>query len=157
MLKRLVNLPFRVLGRAARAVQDREEQARSARYGDGAETAPRAGDDNIPELDVPAEFDEGRLGTTAAELRERLAGGGAVEFVDVRDTPGGELPPGTEHIPQATLGIQLAELPPAGQPIVVVAADDDTARRTARFLRWRGIEDADFLVGGAAAWTSSGR
>lgn len=155
MLKRLVNLPFRVLGKAARAVQDREEQARAARYGDGAETAPRAGDDNIPELEVPAEFETGPLGARAVDLRDRLARGGTVEFVDVRDAPGSELPPGTEHIPMATLGIQLAELPPAGQPIIVIAADDDTARRTVRFLRWRGIEDADFLVGGAAAWSSS--
>lgn len=155
MLKRLVNLPFRVLGKAARAVQHREEQSRSARYGDGDETAPRAGDANIPELDVPAEFDSGTLGTTADTLRARLARGGDVEFVDVRDAAGGELPPGTEHLPLATLGIQLAELPPAGQPIIVVANDDETARRTARFLRWRGIEDADFLIGGGAAWAES--
>jgi len=153
MLKRIVNLPFRVLGRAARAVQDREEHARQARYGDGTETAPRAGDHNIPELDVPAEFDSGSLGTDASVLRARLASGGRVEFVDVRPTAGTELPTGTEHIPLATLGIQLAELPPAGQPIIVVAADDETARRTARFLRWRGIEDADFLIGGGRAWT----
>jgi rhodanese-related sulfurtransferase len=155
MLKRLVNLPFRVLGKAARAVQDREEHARQARYGDGADTAPQAGDANIPELEVPADFEAGALGARAADLRARIAGGGAVEFVDVRPQPGSELPPGTEHIPLDTLGIQLAELPPAGQPIIVVGADDETARRTARFLRWRGIEDADFLVGGGPAWAAS--
>jgi len=155
MLKRIVNLPFRVLGRAARAVQDREEHARQARYGDGADTTPQAGDDNIPELDVPAGFESGPLGTDAGTLRARLASGRRVEFVDVRPTAGTELPSGTEHLPLATLGIQLAELPPAGQPIIVVAADDETARRTARFLRWRGIEDADFLIGGGRAWAES--
>lgn len=157
MLKRLVNLPFRVLGKAARAVQERDEQAREARYGDGAETTPRAGDSNIPELVVPPGFEAGPLGARAADLRSRLADGRTVAFVDVRPTPQPGLPPDTEHLPLATLGIQLAELPPAGQPIIVVAADDDTARRTARFLRWRGIEDADYLVGGAAAWAASAR
>ncbi|MEC7948941.1 MAG: hypothetical protein VX265_15335 [Myxococcota bacterium] len=157
MLKRIVNLPFRVLGKAARAVQDREEQARAARYGTGSETAPRAGDDNIPELDVPADFEAGALGVRAADLRSRLARGQKVEFVDVRRNPGSDLPEGTEHVPLATLGIQLAELPPAGQPIIVVADDEDTAIRTARFLRFRGIEDADYLVGGGEAWSQSAR
>lgn len=155
MLKRIVNLPFRVLGRAARAVQDREEHARQARYGDGTETSPQAGDDNIPDMDVPGDFEAGPLGVTAKALRQRLSAGGAVEFVDVRSTAGQELPAGTEHIPLATLGIQLAELPPAGQPIIVVAADDEIGRRTARFLRWRGIEDADFLIGGGPQWSAS--
>ena len=44
--------------------------------------------------------------------------------------------PGSQHLPMATLGIDLADLPAAGHPIVVYCDDGTVSRRADRFLRF---------------------
>jgi rhodanese-related sulfurtransferase len=157
MLKRLVNLPFKVLGRAARAVQARDEAARAAEHGSAADAAavgaPMA---NVPEVEVPEDFDPGAYSVDPRRLVARYAAGDPVEFVDVSPTRPRRTLPGALHVPVDTLGIDLAELPPAGQPIVIVATDRADAERATRFLRWRGIDDAVTPTGGLAAWEAAG-
>jgi rhodanese-related sulfurtransferase len=170
MIRRLVNLPFKVLGRAARAVQAREAAAAprsdgATASGAGSEGAnpghdPSRGRDNIPQLDTPEDFDAGDMRVNAADVVADLQAGRTLAFVDLRDpTSSGALTAGiplAQRIPLATLGIQLAELPPAGHPVIVYDEAGQEATDAVRFLRWRGIDDAVCLDGGLVAWRAAG-
>jgi rhodanese-related sulfurtransferase len=159
MLKSLVNLPFRVIGKAARAVQDRNDTRLKEQHGSGQD-----GDDfddlaNIPDFDTPEDFLVQPPTLDAAAVRAALRGQAGWALIDLR-TPSawrrGALP-GAENQPIATLGIRLAELPPADVRIVVYCEDGgELSRAAVRFLRFRGIEDAHMLAGGVAAWRAAG-
>lgn len=156
MIKTVANLPFRVLGRAARAVQDREKRKRAerehSRPDPDAET--RSANDNIPGFDVPDDWDAGDFGRKARVVKGWLTTDQTVHFVDVREKRTLAIP-GAQHIPLDKLGIELADLPPAGHPIVVYCGDGTASERATRFLRFRGIEDAVVLTGGLSAWQSA--
>lgn len=156
MIKRAANLPFRVLGRVARAVQDREKRKRAER---DATRPPQKDDDsssseNIPGFDVPDDWEAPDLPRKARVVKGWLEKGDTVHFVDVRAKRTLAIP-AAQHIPLERLGIELADLPPAGHPIVVYCGDGVTSARAARFLRFRGIEDAVLLQGGLSAWQSA--
>ena len=154
MIRRIVNLPFKVLGKAARAFQDRHDAA--AREA-GASAADPSEDvfTNIPEFDTPDDFATGSTGMSAAAVRAAISGPQPVQLVDVRPTVNQAQAslPGAIHLPLATLGIRLAELPPADVKVVVYgSANEAEVIEATRFLRWRGFEDAWHLEGGLVAW-----
>lgn len=154
MIRRIVNLPFRVLGKAARAFQDREDAAMKAVHA----VAEPAEDDleNVPQFDTPVDFDTGSTGMGIAAVRAAVDGPQPVQFVDVRTAAAYSENglPGALHLPLATLGIRLAELPPANVKVVVYGrANEPEVVEAARFLRWRGFEDAWHLEGGISAWS----
>jgi rhodanese-related sulfurtransferase len=156
MLKRIAHLPFRALGKVARAVQAREAAQRAAHEATrpAREAEARTRTENIPGYDVPDAFEPVDVDRKARELVAELKAGATLRFVDVRAKRTVTIP-GAQHLPLATLGIDLAELPPAGHPIVVYCDDGAASRRAVRFLRFRGIEDAVLLVGGLSAWQSA--
>lgn len=153
MFGKIINLPFRVIGKAARAVQERNDKAMKATHGEGQEGDDWSHLENIPNWDTPADFDPGRFSITAAQLRKEIASGRALTIVDVRTTKEfaeGSMD-GAENLPAATLPIRLAELPP-DEKVVTICNDGKDSRESARFLRFRGIEDSWHLQGGLAAW-----
>lgn len=151
MLKRLVNLPFAVAGKVARAVQDREDARVRARYGETPDPGTVAVHGARP-ADEGAEV--GEVGVEPAQVRAWIADGVPVAFVDVRPAgaPGGI--PGALSMPLDTVGVRVSELPTEG---VVVAVCDDGAQAAAavRFFRARGMEDTWALAGGLRAWRAS--
>jgi rhodanese-related sulfurtransferase len=158
MLRRLINLPFRVLGHAARAVQAREDEQQRAREAAAASPA-EDGHQNIPAFDTPDDFLPDDLGRAASWLRAALDRGEAVVVADLR--PEAEFLraalPGALGLPAATLGIRLSELPPAGVPVLVYDEDGgELARACARFLRFRGLDEVWLLEGGLRAWRQAG-
>ncbi len=156
MIKTVANLPFRVLGRAARAVQDREKRKRAEREQSRPEQGEEASSahDNIPGFDVPDGWDAGDFERKARVVKGWVSKHQTVHFVDVREKRTLAIP-GAQHIPLDKLGIELADLPPAGHPIVVYCGDGIASERATRFLRFRGIEDAVVLTGGLSAWQSA--
>ena len=102
----------------------------------------------------PEDYDPGKTAISVDDLKARQ---GKVFLVDVRhprDVKGGTIP-GAENLPMATLSIRLAELP-ANRKIVVFCDNGKDSKETARFLRFRGIEDCWHLWGGLDAWKQSG-
>ena len=151
MLKRVVNLPFKVLGKAARAVQEREDAARKARH----EESPEEETTHIPKIDVPDDFEVKDLERSVEDV-QALMQGKNFAIVDVRDGTRSAQIPGAQHFPLQVLDIQLAELPPAGNTIIVYCLDGEQSTRAVRFLRFRGIDESFVLAGGFHAWTESG-
>ena len=158
MIRRIVNLPFRVLGKAARKFQDRQDAAMKAAHGTGTEGADFDSLENVPEFDTPDDFATGPTGLDPATVDRQVKGDAPIQLIDIRTEAAhatGALP-GAMNLPLATLGIRLAELPPANVRVVVYDDSGDTeAADAARFLRWRGFEDAWHLEGGLAAWTGT--
>ncbi len=152
MIRRLANLPFRVLTRAARAFQDHQDTA--ARADHPSDESDETESQNIPQFDTPDDFLPEDLAVTADEIRRARQRGVAIEFVDVRTERAQRRSPlpNALHLPLASLGISLAELPPANVRVLVVADRDTDAQVAARFLRWRGFEDCGYIVGGTAAY-----
>jgi rhodanese-related sulfurtransferase len=148
MFGRLVNLPFRVLGTVARAVQEREA-ARAAQ--DAPETAESADAETIS-LDVPADFDPGAIRISGKRC---VSEGGLVVDVGSRSEWLAEHPVGAMHIPAPEIGIRLAELPPSTR-IVMIGRKAAEGEAVVRFLRFRGLDDTWTLRGGLAAWTRAG-
>ena len=159
MIRRIVNLPFRVLGRAARKFQDHQDAAMKEAHGTGTSGDDFESLENIPEFDTPADFDTSSTARTAETVAQELAGDTPVQLIDLRlpASHAAQTLPGAMNLPLATLGIRLAELPPANVRVVVFDdAGDTEAADAARFLRWRGFEDAWHLDGGLAAWLDAG-
>mgnify|MGYP002633217014 CR=1 FL=1 len=159
MLRRLVNLPFKVIGRAARVVQDRSDARMKAEHGTGVEGDDFTDLENVPEFDTPDDFRPSNLALSVVDARAAIDSGRPQVFVDLRlpDAFARGALPKADNLPLATLGIRLAELPPAHVRVVVYCADGgEASQEAARFLRFRGIEDACYLKGGIRGWTASG-
>ena len=159
MIRRIVNLPFRVMGKAAQKFQERQDAAMKAQHGDGTEGTDFASLQNVPEFDTPDDFATGPTRLDAKTVSDALLGGGPIQLIDIRipEAHAAQTLPGAMNLPLATLGIRLAELPPANVRVVVFDDTGDTeASDAARFLRWRGFEDAWHLDGGLAAWLDGG-
>ena len=159
MLKSLVNLPFRVLGRAARAVQRHQDGVILANYGAGKADDPppqRSGAATNTGFDTPPGYDPPELALDAHELEQ--AGGSREPWtlVDLRENPTPKLEVEAQEIPLSELNMRLAELPP--EPALLLFLDDqeERARLAARFVRFRGHEGAHWLRGGIATWRSHG-
>ena len=157
VLSRVLNLPFRVLGKAARAVQQ-AEAARQAARGDVPSAQSSAGTLDRSPLDVPPEVAATTGSLPVAAVLAAQQRGDPLCFVDVRspeEQARGHIP-GSLSMPDETVLIDLAEIPPATRILVVGDRAGRHARRVASFLRYRGLEDCFVLEGGYAAWKGSG-
>lgn len=159
MLGRLINLPFKVLGSVARAVQDRNDAAMKARHGEGeaGDSYDYLADRELADKEVPADYDPGRVDISAAAAIASLKSGEPPFFVDVSPVDQYNLGhvPGAVHMPGGSVEIRLAELPP-DRRVVISCRDGAFSRRVTRFLRFRGLEDTWVLTGGLAAWKKAG-
>lgn len=152
MLKRLVNLPFSVAGRVARAVQEREDARVRAQYGASRDpgeiavspTAPLAEGDAVEDATV-----------SVARALQALAAGEPVTFVDVRPPGSGGGVPGALPLPLEEVGVRVSELPTEGW-VVAYCEDGGRARKAVRFFRARGMDDTFALDGGLGAWRAAG-
>ena len=159
MIRRFVNLPFRVLGRAARKFQDREDAAMKAAHGSGTMGDDFESLEKVPEFDTPPDFATTDTARSADTVAAELSDDTRVQLIDLRlpEAHAAQTLPGAMNLPLSTLGIRLAELPPANVRVVVFDDTGDTAASdAARFRRWRGFEDAWHLDGGLAAWLDAG-
>jgi len=152
MLRTLVNLPFRVIGKAARVVQARQDAAAAA-------SAAARGDERrdvaIPGYDVPTDWPlPANALITRADLARMRAEARPLCLLIVDFAPPRVLPAGADHIPAEELSIRLAELPPEGTRVIVVCQDAAVGREALRFLRYRGNDDTFLLDGGLAAWSA---
>lgn len=159
MIGRLINLPFKVLGRVSRAVQDRNDLAMKAQHGQGEAGDDYSAFDNADRLfeALPADLQFENLDMDPAKVLTSEKRGAPVLLVDVRRPAafkGGHIPDAA-HIPLGALHIRLAELPP-DQRIVVYCDDGRASRDAVMFLRFRGLEDTWVLAGGMAAWRRAG-
>ena len=152
MFKRVVNLPFKVLGKAARAVQMREDGRVRARYEEASASDEEAERVHTPKFDVPDDFQPEDMHRTAGAMQEEMKN---MAFVDVRESNRAEQIPQSQHIPMRTMDIRLAELPPAGTPILIYCQDGEQSLLAVRFLRFRGIEEVWLLEGGLDAWKAA--
>lgn len=159
MIRRIVNLPFKVIGRAARAVQDAQADTDRARAEEmTAASRARGGVGNVPEVSVPDDIDVGDVAMGLQDLDALLASSQDMLFIDVRDETawrGGHIQDAV-HMPLKLLGLELAELP-ALTHFVVVCDDGIDSQLAARFLRFRGLDESWYLEGGLATWRANGR
>ena len=159
MIRRLVNLPFKIIGKAARAVQERQDESDRAKAEEmTAASRARGGMGNLPAVEVPDDFDAGDVAMSLKGLDALLASKKDVLIIDVRTGDGwaaGHIE-GAEHMPLKTLGLDLAELP-ALTNFVVVCEDGIDSRLAAKFLRFRGLDESWHLEGGLATWRANGR
>jgi rhodanese-related sulfurtransferase len=158
VIRNLINLPFKVLGRVSRAVQDRNDSVVQQKYGKGDERVDWESHGNIPVYDMPADYNPGHVLLPAAEAVAWRRSGKEVVFCDVRGKAAYDAGhvTGTEHIPASQLPIRLAELPPEGTRVVVYSDDPQEALMATKFLRFRGLDDAWSLEGGYRAWVKAG-
>lgn len=159
MLGRLINLPFKVIGTVARAVQERNDAAMKAQHGEG-----EAGDSydylaerELADREVPADYDPGKVDISASAALTAFRGEDRPFFVDVSavDAYGRGHIPGAVHMPGGSIEIRLAELPP-DRRVIVSCQDGVFSRRVVRFLRFRGLEDTWVLTGGLPTWKKAG-
>jgi rhodanese-related sulfurtransferase len=147
MIGKVLNLPFKVLGGVARAVQAQEAKKRTQENDQnrGPETPLKQMD-----IQVPDDFDAGPLRYTEPN---------AVHLVDtgciVDATAEGHGIPKSLHIPMRDIGIRIAELPPE-TTILVITDNPSDGDQIVRFLRHRGLDETWSLDGGIEGWRQSG-
>ena len=159
MLDRLINLPFKIIGKAARAVQDRQDAVDRERAEQM--TAASRTRSNSPAVEVPDDFETGDISTSPDGLRAILSQARAGKLnalvIDIRSADAykaGHIP-GSLGMPMETMGLDLAELPPLTK-FITVCDDPERSRLAARFLRHRGFDESVYLAGGVSAWKQSG-
>ncbi len=150
MLRRLVNLPFSLATRAARAYQEREDTRTKARHGVVDDPGKIPLSDRVGNAGDTGAVDPASCRIAVAELRRRLAAGEVFAWVDVRAVAS-DLPAGATHMPLAEANMRVSELP-TDEPVLVVCADGRESARAATFFRERGMEETWWLAGGLAAW-----
>ncbi len=148
MIGRFVNLPFKVLGSVARAVQERE----AARWAKEDTDSRPAEETEFISLEVSADFDPGPIRITAKRAVKEPAWlldvGTDAEWAE-------EHADGATHIPVPEIGIRLAELPPNTR-IIIYDRGGHESEQVVRFLRFRGVDETWSLRGGLAAWSRAG-
>lgn len=149
MFKRLVNLPFAVAGKAARAFQAREDARMAAEFGRAEDPGQVANNTHVlPTAITPP---------GAVQMRVGAVPDRAVHWIDVRDAAERvEWIPGDTHMPMLTANVRVSELPPE-ETVVVYCDDGVRSTQVACFFRDRGMEDTWALEGGLAAWRAAGR
>lgn len=156
MFRRLVNLPFVVASRAARAFQDREDARTREKY-DAAQDPGGLVNSYQPSKvpSVLAPLDPATIRMDAAAVRGAQGQGRNVVIVDVRERRAGESIPGSLHMPLSEVSNRVSEL--SDDQLVVAWSDDEAAATLAvTFFRERGIEDAWVIPGGIARWKAAG-
>jgi rhodanese-related sulfurtransferase len=158
MIRRLVNLPFKIIGRAARVVQDAQAESDRVRAEELTAASRKRGTGNVPVVAVPDDVETGDVSMSLKQLDALRATKSALLIIDVRDQAGWDAGhiEGAQHMPLRTLGLDLAELP-ALTNFIVVCEDGLDSRLAARFLRFRGLDEAWNLAGGLATWRANGR
>jgi len=147
MIGKVLNLPFKVLGGVARAVQAQDAKKRSHAGADGrAENAMTQGID----IRVPDDFDAGPIHLPAATAVTLTDSGCIIDA-----TVAGAGIPNALHIPAGEIGIRIAELPP-DTTIVVITEDTQDSDQIVRFLRHRGLDETWSLDGGLNSWREAG-
>jgi rhodanese-related sulfurtransferase len=148
MLGRFVNLPFKVLGTVARAVQERDK----AQWDKNASDTEQPDKQGRMSLSVPDDFETGPI-----RIRAKRALAGPHFLVDVGTLSEwtSSRPAEALHIPAEEADIRLAELPP-GVPIILIARRSEDSERVVRFLRHRGLDDTWSLHGGLLAFKRAG-
>ncbi|MDP2304847.1 MAG: rhodanese-like domain-containing protein [Pseudomonadota bacterium] len=156
MFRRLVNLPFSVANRAARAFQDREDAKAREKYGATQDPGDVANSFQPSKLPVVlAALDPATIRMDAAAVRGAQGQGRNVVMLDVREQRAGEAIPGSLHMPLSEVSNRVSEL--SDDQLVVAWSDDEGAASLAvTFFRERGIEDAWVLAGGMAGWKAAG-
>jgi rhodanese-related sulfurtransferase len=152
MLKRLLNLPFSVASRAARAYQEREDARAREKYGsvDPGVVPVGSADDRLA---TSTPIDPGAFRMAAHDAVAQV-GARPIAFVDVRATRA-EAIPGSIHMPLAEANIRVSELPT--DKLVLVYCDDgrDSAKAVA-FFREREMDETFWVEGGLKAWKAAG-
>ncbi len=157
MIDRILNMPFKVLGKAARKVQERDAERRRAAGDADQATAVDLGPRRSP-LDTPEDFDPGDVRISAQDLLDAVAAGQDLQIVDVRskdEHARGHLPR-AHAMPGETIVMGLAEIPSDGRIVVYGDRAGRHARRVTLFLRYRGLDDSWYLDGGLPAWQAAG-
>ena len=146
MIGKMLNLPFKVLGGVARAVQTQEAKKWAGHAERDAEAAR-----SLPGMDisVPDDFDPGPIHIEAHSAVTVLETGCVVDAAEHPSIPG------ALHIPHTDIGIRIAELPPDTQ-IVVVTLNPEDSDAVVKFLRHRGLDETWSLTGGTDAWAAAG-
>ena len=156
MFRRLVNLPFAVATKAARAFQEREDAKAREKYGatqDPGALANTHGPSSAPT--VHSSLDPAAVRMDAAAVRGAQGEGRNVVIVDVRERRAGDAVPGALHMPLSEVSIRVSELSD-DQLVATFAEDDARATQAVLFFRERGIEDAWVIPGGLARWKAAG-
>ena len=112
MIGRLINLPFKVLGKAARAVQEREDAAQRARHGTGDTSTDLSHIKADATTEVPEDYDPGDYQVSSKDVLKDQADGLPTVFLDVREKQSKKRIAEAMHIPFSEITIRLAELPP---------------------------------------------
>ncbi len=148
MFRRLVNLPFAVAGKAARAFQAREDARTAATYGKAEDPGDVANNTHkLPPTQTPADV---------VQIAPAALVGRKVHWIDVREaSERNEVIPGAVHMPILTVNVRVSELPP-DETVVVYCNAGGRATQVACFFRDRGMEDTWALTGGLPAWIAAG-
>ncbi|MDP2314931.1 MAG: rhodanese-like domain-containing protein [Pseudomonadota bacterium] len=156
MLRRLVNLPFAVATRAARAFQEREDAKAREKYGATQDPGALANTREPPKgPTVHSTLDPAAVRMDAAAVRGAQGEGRNVVIVDIRERQVGEGIPGALHMPLSEVSTRVSEL--SDDQLVAAWADDDhAATQAVLFFRERGIEDAWVMPGGLPRWKAAG-
>ena len=155
MLRRLVNLPFAVATRAAKAFQDREDARAREKYGATRDPGEIANSDRPPSApQVYSTLDPASVRMDAAAVRAAQADGKRVVLVDVREHVSAPSIAGSLHMPLSEVSTRVSEF--SDEQTVVAWGTDGAATHAVLFFRERGVEDAWVLAGGVAAWRAAG-
>jgi rhodanese-related sulfurtransferase len=155
MLKRLVNLPFAVATRAAKAFQDREDAKLREKYGATRDPGDVANYDKPQGGPVVyTTLDPATVRMDAATVRAAQRDGRNVVLVDVRERRAGQGIQGSLHMPLSEVSTRVSEL--SDDQLVVAWGPEDAATQAVLFFRERGIEDSWILIGGVSAWKAAG-
>lgn len=153
VLRRMINLPFAVASKAARAYQGVQDARLKREHGVASDPG------SVPLFrEIAGGLGEGDPALaptlTAAEVRLAMSRG-PVAFVDVRGRArfdAGHIA-GATHMPMSEVGVRVSELP-GDIPVVTYCEDGRDSARAVAFFRARGMEDTFVLSGGFAAWGS---
>ena len=155
MLRRLVNLPFAVATRAAKAFQDREDAKTREKYGATRDPGDIANTDKPPSAPtVFTDLDPSTVRMEAAAVLAAQREKRNVVLVDVRESRAGQGIAGSLHMPLSEVSTRVSEL--SDDQLVVAWGPEDAVTQAVLFFRERGIEDSWILVGGVAAWKAAG-
>ena len=148
MFRRLVNLPFSVAGKAARAFQAREDARIAAQFGRVDDPGQVVNNTHV----LPITY------TTPASVQISAAAvmGRNVHWVDVREVSEiREHIAGAVHMPMLEANVRVSELPPDDM-VVVYCENGAGSTKVACFFRDRGMEETWALEGGLPAWKAAG-
>lgn len=157
MLERLINLPLRLVGKAAKAVQQSESQ-RIAKLDPPPSARSSASLRVGSPMDVPEDFVLGDLEVSVDKVIALRDAGRIISVIDVRTatehTRG--RPEGALHMPDERVVDDIAEIPAGAVIIVIGERKSAHATRVASFVRFRGLEETYILDGGYSAWKQAG-